>query len=73
MTKKWSEKKGKLIRHEYDSSSKLVSYVTRHIGFKTDAEMMEYIKKHNIKPTGYGYNKENKHFFEYNKRKTFAD
>lgn len=43
----------------------MVKYTKRVIGFKSHVSMMEYIKRNKIKPTGWGHNKKDKHFFEY--------
>lgn len=36
----------------------------RTVGFNTFTEMIDYIEKNKIKASGYGWSKENKHFFE---------
>ena len=55
--KKWSEAKG---------IQKPTTF--RHTGFKTNAEMLKYIKDNDLPMKnimGFGYNKKDKHFFEY--------
>lgn len=37
----------------------------RAIGFKTGVEVRDFVNSRGIKPIGFGYNKEQKHFVEY--------
>lgn len=54
MSKKWSEPKGE--KH---------TTVIRHSGFKTSQEMVNYAREHKINAYSMGYNKKDKHYFEY--------
>ena len=59
-TKKWNQPKGK----QDNAPTSPYTHTTRmYTGFKSNKEMQEYIKKHNLKPDGCGYNEKYKHFF----------